>query len=187
MQRVQLQSGQSDRLQIYVKEVTEGQNFSSERKPQFQKAYARCITDRVCTYTGCSTIGCVPIVFLQIHVQFSYRLITRKLYLLDTGQWYRLIQLYNSISHSDRLTVVPSFYLYFRVVGWGKDRWLQPPSVCSQRTQGVVASWLQPENWGFGDSIRLQPEKLGGWSLLLAVARKQRKLVLPMNVILQDT
>jgi hypothetical protein len=33
MHRVQLQSGYSDRLQIYVKEVTEGQKFSSERKP----------------------------------------------------------------------------------------------------------------------------------------------------------
>jgi len=30
------------------------------------------------------------------------------------------------------------------------------------------------------------PEKLGGWSLLLVAARKQRKLMLPMNVILQD-
>jgi hypothetical protein len=33
MHRVQLQSGYSDRLQIYVKEVTEGQKFSRERKP----------------------------------------------------------------------------------------------------------------------------------------------------------
>jgi hypothetical protein len=30
---VQLQSGYNDRLQIYVKEVTEGQKFSNERKP----------------------------------------------------------------------------------------------------------------------------------------------------------
>jgi hypothetical protein len=30
---VQLQFGYSDRLHIYVKEVIEGQNFSSERKP----------------------------------------------------------------------------------------------------------------------------------------------------------
>jgi hypothetical protein len=27
-------------------------------------------------------------------------------------------------SDSDRLTVVPSFYFYFRVAGQGKDRWL---------------------------------------------------------------
>jgi hypothetical protein len=33
MHRVQLQSGYSDRLQIYVKEVAEGQKFSKERKP----------------------------------------------------------------------------------------------------------------------------------------------------------
>jgi hypothetical protein len=35
-----------------------------------------------------------------------------------------LVQVYSSISHSDSMTVVPSFYFYFRVVGWGKDRWL---------------------------------------------------------------
>jgi hypothetical protein len=35
-----------------------------------------------------------------------------------------LVQVYNSISHTDRLIVFPSFYFYFRVVGWGKDRWL---------------------------------------------------------------
>jgi hypothetical protein len=35
-----------------------------------------------------------------------------------------LVQVYNSISHSDSVTVVPSFYLYVRVVGWGKDMWL---------------------------------------------------------------
>jgi hypothetical protein len=47
-----------------------------------------------------------------------------------SGYWYRLfgvgllVQVYNSIYHSDIVTVVPSFYLYVRVVGWGKDRWL---------------------------------------------------------------
>jgi hypothetical protein len=35
--------------------------------------------------------------------------------------WYMF---YNSISHSDSVTVVPSFYLYVRAVGQGKDRWL---------------------------------------------------------------
>jgi hypothetical protein len=35
-----------------------------------------------------------------------------------------LVQVYNNISHSDSVTMVPSFYLYFRVVGWAKDRWL---------------------------------------------------------------
>ena len=97
-----------------------------------------------------------------------------------------LVQVYSGISHSDSVTVVPSFYFYFKVTGWGKDRWLQAPSSCSRRTQGVVASfWLQPENWGVGYSLKLQPEKIGGWSLLPVVARKQRKMMLPMNVILK--
>jgi hypothetical protein len=33
-----------------------------------------------------------------------------------------LVQVYSGISHSDSVTVVPSFYFYFRVAGWGKDR-----------------------------------------------------------------
>jgi hypothetical protein len=54
-----------------------------------------------------------------------------------------LVQVYSGISHSDSVTVVPSFYFYFRVAGRGKDRWLYPPSGCSRRTLGVVASfWL---------------------------------------------
>ena len=35
-----------------------------------------------------------------------------------------LVQVYIGISHIDSVIVVPSFYLYVRVVGWGKDRWL---------------------------------------------------------------
>jgi hypothetical protein len=35
-----------------------------------------------------------------------------------------LVQVYNGISHSDSVTVVPSFYFYFRVAGRGKDKWL---------------------------------------------------------------
>jgi hypothetical protein len=35
-----------------------------------------------------------------------------------------LVQVYSGISHSDSVTVVPSFYFYFRVAGQGKDRWL---------------------------------------------------------------
>jgi hypothetical protein len=48
--------------------------------------------------------------------------------MVDT--WFRLfgagllVQVYNSISHSDSVTLVPSLYLYIRVVGRGKDRWL---------------------------------------------------------------
>jgi hypothetical protein len=34
-----------------------------------------------------------------------------------------LNNVYNSISHSDSVTMVPSFYFYVRVVGRGKDRW----------------------------------------------------------------
>jgi hypothetical protein len=35
-----------------------------------------------------------------------------------------LVQVYSGISHNDSVTVVPSFYFYFRVAGRGKDRWL---------------------------------------------------------------
>jgi len=35
-----------------------------------------------------------------------------------------LVQVYNGISHSDSVIMVPSFYFYFRMVGWGKDMWL---------------------------------------------------------------
>jgi hypothetical protein len=35
-----------------------------------------------------------------------------------------LVQVGSGISHSDSVTVVPSFYFYFRVAGRGKDRWL---------------------------------------------------------------
>jgi hypothetical protein len=46
-------------------------------------------------------------------------------FLLVQVVWCRLIgTVYNNISHSDSVTVVPSFYLYVRAVGRGKDRWL---------------------------------------------------------------
>jgi hypothetical protein len=35
-----------------------------------------------------------------------------------------LVQVYSGISHSDSVTVVSSFYFYFRAVGRGKDRLL---------------------------------------------------------------
>jgi hypothetical protein len=35
-----------------------------------------------------------------------------------------LVQVYSGISHSDSVTVVPSFYFYFSVAGRGKDKWL---------------------------------------------------------------
>ena len=52
-------------------------------------------------------------------VQVDYRLRYRLMHGLDL-----LVQVYSGISHSDRLTVVPSFYFYFRLAGRGKDRWL---------------------------------------------------------------
>ena len=50
-------------------------------------------------------------------VQVNYRL----RYRLMHGS-YLLVQVYNGISHSDRLTVVTSFYFYFKVAGRGKDK-----------------------------------------------------------------
>jgi hypothetical protein len=41
MHRVQLQFGYNDRLQIYVKEVEEGQKFSEERKTYFSEGIRR--------------------------------------------------------------------------------------------------------------------------------------------------
>jgi hypothetical protein len=35
-----------------------------------------------------------------------------------------LVHVYNGISHSDSVIVVPSFYFYFKAVVWGKDTWL---------------------------------------------------------------
>jgi hypothetical protein len=52
-------------------------------------------------------------------VQVDYKL----RYMLMHGSGL-LVQVYNGISHSDSVTMVPSFYFYFRAVGWGKDRWL---------------------------------------------------------------
>jgi hypothetical protein len=51
-------------------------------------------------------------------VQVDYRLRYRLMHGSDL-----LVQVYSGISHSDRLTVVPSFYFYFKVARWDKDRW----------------------------------------------------------------
>ena len=50
--------------------------------------------------------------------------------------WLKVIGIgcYSGISHSDSVNVVPSFYFYVKVVGWGKDRWLSPPFGCIRRT-----------------------------------------------------
>ena len=48
--------------------------------------------------------------------------------MVDT--WFKLfgagllVEVYINIYHSDSVTMVPSFYLYVREVGRGKDRWL---------------------------------------------------------------
>jgi hypothetical protein len=61
---------------------------------------------------------------VQVDYRLRYRLMHGLVY------WYRLfgvgllVQIYNNISHSDSVTVVPSFYFYVRVVGRGNDRWL---------------------------------------------------------------
>jgi hypothetical protein len=52
-------------------------------------------------------------------VQVDYRLRYRLMHGSDL-----FVQVYSGISHSDSVTVVPSFYFYFRVAGWGKERWL---------------------------------------------------------------
>ena len=47
-------------------------------------------------------------------VQIDYRLMHGS---------YLLVHIYIDISHSDSVTVVPSFYFYFKAVGWDKDKW----------------------------------------------------------------
>ena len=55
--------------------------------------------------------------FFMVHVDYRLR------YKLMHGSDL-LVQVYSGISHSDSVTVVPSFYFYFRVARRGKDRWL---------------------------------------------------------------
>jgi hypothetical protein len=65
-------------------------------------------------------------------VQVDYRLRYRLMHGSNL-----LVQVYNDISNSDSVTVVPSFYFYFKVAGWARI------GGCSRRTLGVVASfWL---------------------------------------------
>ena len=55
--------------------------------------------------------------FFMVHVDYRLR------YRLMHGSGL-LVQVYNGTSHSDSVTVVPSFYFYFRAVEWGKDKCL---------------------------------------------------------------
>ena len=56
---------------------------------------------------------------VQVEVQVEVRVDAWLMHGIDL-----LVHIYNGISHSDSVTVVPSFYFYFRVAGRGKDRWL---------------------------------------------------------------
>jgi hypothetical protein len=68
--------------------------------------------------TGC--LVQVGLWFMHLFmVQVDYRLRYRLMHGSNL-----LVHVYNGISHSDSMTVVPSFYFYFRVAGRGKDRWL---------------------------------------------------------------
>jgi hypothetical protein len=58
-------------------------------------------------------------------VQVDYKLYR----LMQVDAWLMhgsglVVHVYNGISHSDSVTIVPSFYFYFMVVGWGNGRWL---------------------------------------------------------------
>jgi hypothetical protein len=55
-------------------------------------------------------------------VEFDYRLLGTGCYILSGA--ILLVQVYSSISHSDIIIVVPSFYFYIMAVGRGKDEWL---------------------------------------------------------------
>jgi hypothetical protein len=69
---------------------------------------------------------------VQVDYRLRYRLMQVDAWLMHGSSL--LVHVYNDISHNDSVIVVPSFYFYFRAVGWGKDMWLYPPSGCSQRT-----------------------------------------------------
>ena len=76
------------------------------------------------SYLYMFTAWLMHLFIVQVEVQFNvwYILawvISTGCYRLITG-W--LVQVYNSISHSDSVTMVPSFYLYTKVVGRVKDK-----------------------------------------------------------------
>ena len=68
--------------------------------------------------TGCLVqVGAWLMHLFVVHVDYKLR------YRLMHGSDL-LVQVYSSIFHNDSVTMVPSFYFYFRVVGRGKERWL---------------------------------------------------------------
>ncbi len=67
-------------------------------------------------------VGCIFLWYRLMHmfmVEVDYRLRYRLMHGSDL-----LVQVYSGISHSDCVTLVPSFDSYFRVAGRGKDKWL---------------------------------------------------------------
>ena len=75
-----------------------------------------CLWYRLITYFLVQ-VGAWLMHLFMVHV--DYRLSYRSIHGSDL-----LVQVYSSISHSDSVIVVPSFYLYIRAVGRGKNRWL---------------------------------------------------------------
>jgi hypothetical protein len=76
-----------------------------------------------CTCLGYRLItGCLVRVGAWLMHLFMVKVDYRLRYMLMHGL-YLLVHVYNGISHSDSVTVVRSFYFYFRAVGQGKDRW----------------------------------------------------------------
>jgi hypothetical protein len=65
-------------------------------------------------------------------VQVDYRLRYRLMHGLGL-----LVQVYSGISHSDSVTVVPSFYFYFRVVGWERTSGCSHLPVVSREHRGL--------------------------------------------------
>jgi hypothetical protein len=70
--------------------------------------------------TGLLQVGAWLMHLFMVHVDYRLRYVDA--WLMHGSDL--LVQVYNGISHSDSVTVVPSFYFYFRVAGRGKDRWL---------------------------------------------------------------
>jgi hypothetical protein len=92
--------------------------------------------------------------------------------LLQVDAWFSLlVQVYNGISHSDSVIVVPSFYFYFRAVGrarTGGCSHLQVvasfSSFCSQRIgEFKIPLNCSLKNKGVGASFQLHLENKGIW------------------------
>jgi hypothetical protein len=82
---------------------------------------------------------------VQVDYKLGYRLMHGCAWL---GYWYRLfvagllVQVYNSISHSDSVTMVPSFYFYVRVFGWARIGGFSHLPVVVGEHRVVASFWL---------------------------------------------